>query len=131
MKLYILHVIHYLYVKGDIACQKTSAAVTITMTAATKAALGEKLRNNLQSYGGGGEKRKMDAAGTGCNDDGGGHESGDGREMAKAPKFDGDGTVDEEFAAFINSPASGTPNSSQSDKAMNSAIAIKVMTNER
>ena len=102
------------------------------MTAATKAALGEKLRNNLQSYGGGGEKRKMDAAGTGCSHDdgaGGGHESGDGREMAKAPKFDGDGTVDEEFAAFINSPASGTTNSSQSDKTMNSAIAIKVMTN--
>ena len=101
------------------------------MTAATKAALGEKLRNNLQSYGGGGEKRKMDAAGIGCGgDDGGDHESEDSCEMAKAPKFDGDGTVDDEFAAFINSPASGTPNSSQSDQALNSAIAIKVMTNE-
>lgn len=96
------------------------------MTAATKAALGEKLRNNLQSHGGGGEKRKLDAVeGPGGGDDGslGG---GDGCEMAKAQKFDGDGSVDDEFAAFINSPASGAPNSSQSEKGLNPPIAIKV-----
>lgn len=99
------------------------------MTAATKAALGEKLRNNLQSLGGGGEKRKLDAVegpGGGGGDDRG-LGGGDGCEMAKAQKFDGDGSnVDDEFAAFINSPASGAPNSSQSENMMNPPIAIKV-----
>ena len=98
------------------------------MTAATKAALGEKLRNNLQGHGGGGEKRKLDAVEGPSGGDDGGLGGGDGLEMAKAQKFDGDGNVDEEFAAFINSPASGAPNSSQPEKVINinPPIAIKV-----
>ena len=95
------------------------------MTAATKAALGEKLRNNLQGHGG--EKRKLDAVdGPGVGGDEGGLGGGDGLEMAKAQKFDGDGSVDDEFAAFINSPTSGAPTSSQPEKVINPPIAIKV-----
>ena len=97
------------------------------MTAATKAALNEKLRNNLQGHGGGGEKRKLDAVeGSGGNGGGGGLGGGDGLEMAKAQKFDVDGSVDDEFAAFINSPASGASNSGQPEKVINPPIAIRV-----
>ena len=97
------------------------------MTAATKAALNEKLRNNLQGHGGGGEKRKLDAVeGPGGNGGGGGPGGGDGLEMAKAQKFDVDGSVDDEFAAFINSPASGASNSGQPEKVINPPIAIRV-----
>lgn len=97
------------------------------MTAATKAALNEKLRNNLQGHGGGGEKRKLDAVeGPGGNGGGGGLGGGDGLEMAKAQKFDVDGSVDDEFAAFINSPASGASNSGQPEKVINPPIAIRV-----
>ena len=65
------------------------------MTAATKAVLGEKLRNNLHGVA---EKRKLDTV-DGCHDS-------PGAGSAKAQKFDLKND-DDEFAAFLNSPNSG------------------------
>jgi hypothetical protein len=84
------------------------------MTAATKAVLGEKLRNNLHIGAGGGggasglisgEKRKLDSVDSSCSDSA--------VSLSKSQKFSGaadaivkDDNADE-FAAFLNSPANG------------------------